>query len=250
MPEPTVIAIVNQKGGTGKTTTTVNLGTALATLGKQVLLVDLDPQASLTYYLGFSACEQSLADLVFEALHPDDIMLNTEGVSVLPADISLADAELSLVNYPQREWVLQQLLAPIAHRFDYILIDCPPSLSILTVNALTAAQQVIIPIQLEVLSMKALDLIVNTVFSVKENLNPHLTIAGLLPVMVDYRRNVTREIFHHLQTHYGLPIFPIEVGTDVKAVEAPSFARSIVSYAPDSKSALAYKALAEKVITL
>lgn len=243
-----VFAIVNQKGGTGKTTTTVNLGCALAKLGKKVLLVDLDPQASLTYYLGLADCEETIADLIFENKEAKDILLKSDGVSVLPSNISLADAELSLINYPERETVLKKLLSPLIPEYDYILIDCPPTFSILTINALTVASRAIIPIQLEVLSMQALELIINTIFEVKETLNEELSVLGLLPIMVDYRRNLTSEVFQHLKAHYGFPVFDVQIGIDVKIVEAPSFAKSVISYAPHSKSASGYMQLAKIII--
>lgn len=244
------IAIVNQKGGTGKTTTAVNLGCALGKLDQKVLLIDLDPQGSLTYYLGLADCEYSVSDLIFHNMEPEDIMLQAEGVSVLPATISLADVEPSLVNYPNKETVLKRLIEPIEHNFDYIIIDCPPTFSTLSVNALTYAKYALIPIQPEVLSLHALDLIVNTIFSVKEKLNASISIMGLLPVMVDVRRNVTWEVLAHLKEHYGLPVFDIQIKTDVKAIEAPSFAQSVLSYAPNAQSAIAYLELAKKVINL
>jgi len=248
--EALCIAIVNQKGGTGKTTTTVNLGCSLAELGKKVLLIDLDPQGSLTYYLGFSNCEYSISDLIFNNMEPGDIMLSTENLWVLPANISLSDVELSLVNHEGRESILKKLIDPIKHQYEYILVDCPPTFSILTINALTFVDKAIIPVQLEVLSLQALELIINTIFSVKETLNTSLSIMGLLPVMVDYRRNITKEVLNHLKNHFGLPIFDIEIGVDVKIIEAPSFAQSVIKYAPFSKSAAAYLELAKKIITM
>jgi len=239
------IAIVNHKGGTGKTTTTVNLAAALVQAGKTVLAVDLDPQGSLSYYL-----QANVTPTIAEALTGDNSLTETvvtrEGIDILPANQSLADIELAMVTVPRREYLIKELFNRISG-YDFLLIDCSPSLSLLTVNALTATDEVIIPMQLEVLSLQGLGLIMDTIFGIKEKLNPTLRIKGILPVMLDKRKKVTSEIWEYLKANTGLHLFE-PIRTDVKAIEAPSFGKSILAYAPYSISAQDYKQLASSII--
>jgi len=188
MPQPRIIAIVNQKGGTGKTTTTVNLGRAIAKNGKKVLLMDLDPQGSLSYYLGANSNVWSISDVILEDISFHNALIQREGLHIIPADVTLADLELSLVNYQGREQILKKMIVQNAQDYDYILIDCSPSLSILTVNALVAAQSIVIPLQMEVLSMHGLELILETIEQVKKTVNPDLQILGILVLMYNSRR--------------------------------------------------------------
>lgn len=244
-----IIAIVNQKGGTGKTTTTVNLGCALAKKGKKVLLIDLDAQGNLSYSLGLTDFDDAMAEvLVGEALL-NDILLESEGVHVAPSNIGLADVEISIANVEDRESLLKNHLET-ADGYDYILIDCPPSLSLLTINALNAADRVIIPLQMEVLSLQGLDLIIDTVAKIKNVFNDNLQVEGLLPVMVDRRRKLSQEVYEHINENYDFKIFDSKIRTNVRASEAPSFGSSVISYAPGSNSAKDYMMFAEELISL
>jgi chromosome partitioning protein len=245
-----IISIVNQKGGTGKTTSTVNLGKALVELGKKVLLLDLDPQGSLSYYLGANSNVWSISDVVLEDISFHNALIQREGLHIIPADISLADLELSLISYQGREQILKALLAQNVQEYDFVLIDCSPSLSVLTVNALVASNYVIIPLQLEVLTMHGLELILETIEQVKKTVNPALEILGILLLMYNKRRKITREVYSHIMKNYQFAnVFETMVRTDVKLVEAPSFGQSVFSYAPQSNGAEDYLSLAREVIT-
>jgi chromosome partitioning protein len=240
-----VIAIVNQKGGTGKTTTAVNLGVALGKLGHRVLLIDFDAQASLTYYFGISrALKGTVSDALFGDRTLAEIAIPKEGVHIVPADLSLADAELSLATFGERTSVLKRLIAPLLGQYDYILIDCGPSLSLLTVNALVAAREVIIPLALEVLALQGLRLITETVGRIQKAFNPQLQVLGVLLLMVDLRKQVTQEVYELLLSACPHRIFKAHVEIDDKAIEAPSFGQSLLSYAPDSIGAVGYLDLA------
>ena len=244
-----IIGVINQKGGTGKTTTTINLGVALAQKKKSVLLIDLDPQGSLSYALGVEF-EESLSDVFEGKVSLSSILQETEGLSVAPSDVELADIELSLSDAEDRELFLKNILRDLEAEFDYVLIDCPPSLSSLTVNALTASQLVIIPMQMEVLSLQGLDLVSDTIGKIQSTVNETLEIAGILPVMVDRRRKLTQEIFDHIQEHFDIRVFETMIRSNVKASEAPSFGQSVLNYAPKSNSALDYKSFAKAFMKL
>ena len=241
------IAIVNQKGGTGKTTTTVNLGCALAKNGKKVLLVDLDAQGNLSYSLGILEIEKSIGQVIMGEVELQEILLSREGLDIAPAEIDLADVEINIAGELARESILKKILANTTG-YDYILIDCPPSLSLLTINALNAASRVIVPLQMEVLSLQGLDQIISTISQIKEVLNQELEIMGLLPVMVDSRRKLSREIFEHIEENYKFKIFKSRIRTNVRASEAPSFGESLISYAPTSNGAQDYMAFAEEIM--
>lgn len=243
-----IIAIVNQKGGTGKTTTTVNLGCALAKKGKKVLLVDLDAQGNLSYSLGILEIEKSIGQVILGEEDFGEILISKEGVDIAPAEIDLADVEINIAGELARESILKKILAN-AEGYDYILIDCPPSLSLLTINALNAASRVIVPLQMEVLSLQGLDQIISTINQIKEVLNNELEIMGLLPVMVDSRRKLSREIFEHIEENYDFKIFDSRIRTNVRASEAPSFGESLISYAPTSNGAKDYMAFAEEILS-
>lgn len=242
-----VIAIVNQKGGTGKTTTTVNLGCALAKKGKKVLLVDLDAQGNLSYSLGILEIEKSIGQVILGEVDFQEILISREGLDVAPAQIDLADVEINIASELARESILKKVLAE-AKGYDYVLIDCPPSLSLLTINALNAADKVIVPLQMEVLSLQGLDQIITTINQIKQVLNEKLEIMGLLPVMVDSRRKLSREIYEHIEENYNFKIFNSRIRTNVRASEAPSFGESLISYAPTSNGAKDYMAFAEEVL--
>ncbi len=243
-----IISIVNQKGGTGKTTTCVNLGAALAELGKRVLLIDFDPQGNLSFCFGLGILPKGMTEVMLGECSLPEILKTSEGIDIASCDITLADVELSLASYPGREDILTNVLKALPHVYDYVLIDCAPSLSLLTVNALKASNKVLIPLQLEVLSLQGLSLITDTIFKIKETINPQLKILGVLPVMVDVRRKVTFEVYDYMKTNFGLPIFKQMVHVDVKAVEAPSFGVSVLAYAPNSESAKEYRSVAKELL--
>ena len=243
-----VIAIVNQKGGTGKTTTTVNLGCALSKLGNKVLIIDFDSQASLTYYMGIQEMPKgSMADVIFGDKLLSEIIIEKEGVSIAPAGLDLADAELSLASYKKRSEVLKFAMRGAVRMFDYILIDCGPSLSILSVNAMNAAGSIIIPLELEVLALQGLQLITQTLQRVRKSFNPNLKVLGVLLLKVDLAKKVTQEVYELLVNTCSFPIFQAHVEFDERAIEAPSFGKSIISYAPNSVSAIGYLDLAMEV---
>ena len=249
---PCVIAIMNLKGGTGKTTTTVNLGAGLTKLGKRVLLLDLDPQGSLTYHLGVNRYRHSMAEVMLQEVPLPEVWLQRERMWLAPADFDLANADLSLATYRHRETVLQEALSGLAesgHRFDYVLIDCSPSLSLLNINALTAADYLLIPLQLEVLSLKSLNHMQETVRRMQGDLNPRLQLLGVVPVMVDPRQAVGQEIYTYVKENFEAPFFRAHIQRDEAAIAAPSYGESLLRHAPDSAAAKDYLSLAVEVIT-
>ncbi len=249
MANTAIYAIINQKGGTGKTTTAVNLGCALAKKKKKVLLVDLDPQGNMSYWLGAGELETSMADVISQDAKIQDILIEREGLDLAPSDMSLANLEINIASEEDRESLLDQALTGV-DRYDYVLIDCPPSLSLLTVNALTVADKVIVPLQMEVLSLQGLDQILSTIEQIKEVLNENLVIEGLLPVMVDSRRKLSKEVHEVISDNYDIRIFKTQIRTNVRASEAPSFGQSVISYAPTSNSAKDYMEFAKEIIKL
>jgi chromosome partitioning protein len=243
-----ILSVVNHKGGAGKTTTTINLGAALAADGYSVLLIDFDAQGSLSYSLGAEDGIPTIADALLGEASLDDVLITREGLSVLPASSSLADVELAIAKADDRFHHLRDLIRNLPS-FDFILIDCPPSLSLLTVNALVASDRVLIPMQLDVLSLRGLDMMLDTVQRIS-SLNTALTVMGVLPVMVDPRKNINKEILAHLQTNYSLNIFTQTIRSSVKAAEAPSFGKSVLNYAPGSTTSADFRALAKEVAAL
>ena len=244
-----IVSIVNQKGGTGKTTTAVNLGAVLARKKKKVLLIDLDPQGSLSYSLGISEFENSMADVLLGEVSINDTLQSAENMSVAPSDTGLADSELTIFQIENRESILKEAMGGV-DKFDFVLIDCPPSLSLLTINALNASDRVIIPMQMEVLSLQGLDLIVNTISRIKDAYNPDLDILGILPVMVDRRRKLSMEVYDHIAENYQFKIFDSQIRTNVRATEAPSFGTSVIEYDPACNSAKDYMALGKEFLKL
>jgi chromosome partitioning protein len=243
------VAIINQKGGTGKTTTTINLGSALAKEWKKVLVIDLDPQGNLGYSLGVLESEHSMADVLLGEKSLDEVLVDAEGMKLAPSNNQLVDAELTLAVSENREHVLKEILKG-QKGYDFILIDCPPSLSVLTLNALLAADEVIIPMQMEVLSLQGLDQIVNTIDKVKSAFSKKLKIAGILPVMVDGRRKLSHEVHDYISENYSIRIFESYIRANVKASEAPSFGKSVVAYKPKSSSAVDYRKFAEEFLKM
>ena len=253
-----IIAIANQKGGVGKTTTTTNLGTALARLGYKVLLIDCDPQGSLTASLGHSVHTDSITlctiirqVIMNEPIPADHIVHHeSEKIDLIPADISLAGIETTLVNVSvDREYVLKDYLDTIKGQYDFILLDCMPSLGMLTVNALVAASTVLIPVQASFLSAKGLEQLLATIGKIKKRLNPSLQISGILMTMVDNRTNNTKDVISSIQKAYGqhLKLFGTCIPRSVRAEESPAAGVSILAYDPGGKVASSYTALAREV---
>ena len=244
-----IIAVVNQKGGTGKTTTTINLGKSLEQKGKRVLLIDMDPQGSLGYSLGIMDPEKTVSDLIYGEATVSDVLVSKEGMDVIPSDIGLADLELSLVDADNREYRLKYIIDEL-QGYDYVFIDCPPSLSLLTINALTTSDYVLIPMLMEVLSLQGLDLISATIDKIKNTLNADLSVLGILPVMVDRRRKLSAEIYEHIQDNYDFHMFESQIRPNVRASEAPSFGQSVITYSPDSNSAKDYIGLSDEFLNI
>lgn len=247
-----IYALVNQKGGVGKTTTTINLGAYLAQLGRKVLLVDLDPQANTTSCLGIDKQKVKIGvyDILMEDVKPADTILVSPklNLSLVPASPELAGAEVELVNELAREQRLKTRLATLTHNFDYILIDCPPSLSLLTVNALVAAEAVIIPVQCEYLALEGLGQLVQTINRVRSALNPSLTVRGVVMTMFDARTSLSAQVISEVRKHFPGKVFKSVIPRSVRLAEAPSHGVPISAFAATSTGALAYRALAEELI--
>ncbi len=249
----TVIAIVNQKGGVGKTTTTVNLAAYSANFGKRILLVDADPQGNATSGLGVTRdqIQTCLYDLLTdEAADPANTIIPSPiaNLDVLPATTQLAGADIELVSVEGREYRLKKVLAKVRENYDYILIDCPPSLSLITVNVLTAADEVIIPIQCEYYALEGISHLVNTIEMVRNNLNPALKIAGIILTMYNSRTLLSEQVAEEARKHFGAKVYTTIVPRNVRLAEAPSFGQPILFYDPSSSGAKAYESLTKEVI--
>ena len=244
----TIFAVLNQKGGTGKTTTTVNLAAALASLGKKILLIDLDPQANLSYSFGLhSPATGTIADVLQTKQTLQTILTQKENLSIAPSSVALADVEISLVSKIGRENILKNHLKKL-NGFDFCFIDCPPSLSVLTVNALNAAHEVLIPAQMEALSLQGLSQLLETIAEVKRVLNKNLKICGIIPSMVNSRRRLTEEVLSEIEKNMKAKVFKTRIRECVKIAEAPSFAKSVLAYAPSSNAAEDFLNLAKEFI--
>lgn len=247
-----VIAVCNQKGGVGKTTTSVNLAAYLAAMGKYVLLVDLDSQANATVGLGVSVTDGDAN--VYHALindqNPHGIVKKTGifGYDILPAAQSLAGATVELVSMEERESRLKNVLNGIRMNYDYILIDCPPSLGLLTVNGLAAAEKVIIPVQCEYFALEGLSQLMKTIELVREGLNPDLQVLGVLLTMYDKRNQLANQVLNEVHKNFPGRVFDAVIPRTVSLAEAPSFGKTILQFDPDSKAARSYRQLAEEVI--
>ena len=255
-----VLAVSNQKGGTGKTTTCENLGIGLAQEGKKVLLVDTDPQASLTVALGYPRPDDlsfTLSDAMEKIMTEQPIALgegllhHPEGVDLMPANIMLSGLEVSLVNAMNREKILKQYLDTVRREYDFILLDCMPSLGMLTVNALAAADQVLIPVQAQYLSAKGLEQLLQTINKVRRQINPKLKIEGILLTMVDSRTNYAKEISALIREAYGnnIKVFSTDIPRSVRAAEISAEGRSIFEHDPKGKVAEAYRVLTKEVLS-
>jgi chromosome partitioning protein len=248
-----IYAIANQKGGVGKTTTAVNLGAYLAAAGQRVLLVDVDPQGNATSSLGVD--RQDLAYSTYNILLDDVpaeqtiLLTNQVRLDLLPATTALAGAEVELVGMMAREHRLRRALTPIADRYNYVFIDCPPSLGLLTVNALAAARDgVLIPVQCEYLALEGLGHLLQTIYMVRDNLHPSLTIAGVVLTMYDARTNLSKQVVDEVCHYFPAYVFKTIVPRTVRLSEAPSYGETIMRYAPSSPGAAAYSALAKELM--
>lgn len=259
MANAQVTCIGNQKGGVGKTTTTESLAVALSKAGKRVLVVDLDPQASLSIAMGNPLPDElntTVTDIMRDVIDGKEIqkgcgiLHHEEGVDLLPANIELAGMEASLVNVMSRETILKEYLSTVRKDYDHILIDCMPSLGMLTINALTAADSILIPMQPQYLSAKGLEQLLSTVNKVKRQLNPKLRIEGILLTMVDGRTNNAKEIAELVRNIYGkkIPVFDTEIPRSVRMAETPAEGKSIFAYDPKGKATAAYDQLAKEVM--
>ena len=259
MAKTTVMAVVNQKGGTGKTTTCENLGVGLAMEGKKVLLVDTDPQASLTICLGHPVPDQlspTLSDMMGKILSEqpiapgEGILHHPEGVDLMPANIELSGLEVSLVNAMSRETILKQYLDTVKQNYDFILLDCMPSLGMLTVNALAAADNVLIPVQAAYLPAKGLEQLLQTINKVRRQINPKLRIEGILLTMVDSRTNYSKDISNLIRENYGgkLKVYKTDIPRSVRAEEISAEGTSIFKHDPKGKVADAYRVLTKEVL--
>jgi chromosome partitioning protein len=247
-----VVAIANQKGGVGKTTTAINLGACLAELGQRVLLCDIDPQGNATTGLGIRKAEdaESMYEVIVESAPMRDAVQLTlvEGLHIVPGSVDLAGAEVELVMAEQREYRLRQALEPMRPRYDYVLVDCPPSLGLMTLNALTAADAVLIPLQCEYYAMEGLTQLLRTVQLVQGGLNPALRIEGIVLTMFDGRTNLSIQVADEVKRYYREKVYQTVIPRSVRLSEAPSHGRPISRYDPKSRSSEVYRDLAKEVL--
>jgi len=247
-----VIAIANQKGGVGKTTTAINVSACLAESGYRTLLVDIDPQANATSGLGVDPNEVDLTiyEALIEEINLDEALMATTvpGLDMIPSHIRLTGAELEMVSMIGREKKLQQAMEPLRDRYDYVLVDCPPSLGLLTLNTLTAADSVMIPIQCEYYALEGLGKLLNTIRLVQKHLNPHLVIEGVLMTMYDGRLNLSRQVAEEAQKYFADKVYKTKIMRNVRLGEAPSFGRPIIQYDILSTGAENYISLTKEII--
>lgn len=247
------ICIANQKGGVGKTTTSVNLASALAASGRKVLLLDMDPQGNASSGLGikrYESQDNNIYHVLIGEKSLDEATQKTSSANlfVSTANPDLVGAEIELVDMPQREYRLKQAIAAVAHKYDYILIDCPPSLGLLTLNALTAADSFLVPLQCEYYALEGLSQLLNTAGLIKKNLNPQLHIEGIVLTMFDMRNNLSHQVVTEIKNHFGEKVFSAIIPRNVRLSEAPSHGQSIFEYDSKSTGALKYLELAREVI--
>lgn len=247
-----ILAIVNQKGGVGKTTTTINLAAALAKRGQSILMIDLDPQGNASTGLGVSkkSPDENLFDVFVDNVPLEKIVKPTvvEGVDIAPSHMDMAGVEIEISDKPDRAIRLKRAFENLTKHYDYILIDCPPSLNMLTINALTAARSVLVPLQCEFFALEGLSQLLKTVEMAKANLNDSLTIDGVMLTMYDKRNRLSAQVAADVRKHLGRAVFKTMIPRNVRVAEAPSFGRPVISYAPNSAGSKAYMQLADEML--
>ena len=247
-----IIAIANQKGGVGKTTTSINLSSCIAAKGKKVLVVDIDPQGNTTS--GYGIEKNDLDNTIYELMLGDcsieDCIIKDviENISILPSNVNLAAAEIELIGVDKKEYILKNEIDWVKDRYDYIIIDCPPSLSLLTVNAMTTADSVLVPIQCEYYALEGLSQLIHTVNLVKERQNPNLEMEGVVFTMYDSRTNLSAQVVENVKSHLNQKVYRTVIPRNIRLAEAPSYGQPINIYDPKSAGAESYLALAEEVI--
>lgn len=245
-----IISVVNKKGGTGKTTSSINIGKCLALAGKSVLLIDLDPQSNLSFSLGINTGDCLVGEAVFNREIKEKFLFEREQMDVLPSTGDLINYEVEFIrqNYPYT--VVKETIESVSANYDFVLVDCPPSASFLTVNSLIASDAVLVPMQLDVLSLQGLSQILSTVEEIRRDYNSELYVVGVLGVLVDGRRQLTYDILEHIRNNFGVNIFNNYVRQNVRAAEAPSHGVSVIKYAPKSNSALDYKRVTDELLMI
>ena len=247
-----IIAIANQKGGVGKTTSAINLAASLAVLEKKVLLIDADPQANATSGIGFDVrnIKTSIYECLINEVNPNDIILTSEieGLDLIPSHIDLVGAEIEMLNMPNREKMFKEVIHRINNAYDYVLIDCSPSLGLITVNALTAANSVIIPVQCEYFALEGLGKLLNTIKIIQGRLNPNLEIEGFLLTMYDARLRLSNQVVEEVRKHFQQMVFETIIQRNIKLSESPGFGKPVVLYDADSKGSVNYLNLARELL--